>query len=273
MTDVYTQENGSKKKFLAPVLVILLCMVSLTAAGYAYSATIDNTGDHGDITGVTMTINTLPDTGIMYEIDGIDVYTHTTNGYAIFYNGTIGGIVKPGFQGDGTAVAGYNGSFTGFDEGYYVEVVKDGANVGYHAAPTDVTKENVMAKFYTDDTLNPGIFKYTTDYTLTVCNHSGGAICVKADAKWDAATELDGAIKAIYLVVKNSTGTVTGLFQVDNAATMVDVTGSIADGADDQAYTVSAYIILSDYLSDDGAVDFDPAYFSLSFETAVYAAP
>ena len=51
MTDIYTQENGSKKKFLAPVLVILLSMVSLTAAGYAYSATVsvdDNPGPEAD---------------------------------------------------------------------------------------------------------------------------------------------------------------------------------------------------------------------------------
>ena len=52
MSDVYTQENGSKKKFLAPVLVILLCMVSLTAAGYAYNATMsvpDQGPDAGDL--------------------------------------------------------------------------------------------------------------------------------------------------------------------------------------------------------------------------------
>ena len=49
MSDVYTQENGSKKKFLAPLLVILLCMVSLTAAGYAYSSTVENTDDKSDV--------------------------------------------------------------------------------------------------------------------------------------------------------------------------------------------------------------------------------
>jgi hypothetical protein len=45
MSDMYTQESASKKKFLAPLLVILLCMVSLTGAGYAYSATIQGGGD------------------------------------------------------------------------------------------------------------------------------------------------------------------------------------------------------------------------------------
>ena len=48
MIGTKTEEMGSRKKLLAPVVVLLLCMVSLTGAAYAYSSTMTNTGNYLD---------------------------------------------------------------------------------------------------------------------------------------------------------------------------------------------------------------------------------
>jgi hypothetical protein len=53
------EEQGFKKKYLAPLIVLMLCAVSLTGAAYAYSTTV--TGN-GDIQGDYYTID-MYDTG------------------------------------------------------------------------------------------------------------------------------------------------------------------------------------------------------------------
>ena len=45
MTTQYAEEQGFKKKYLAPLIVLMLCAVSLTGAAYAYSTTITGSGD------------------------------------------------------------------------------------------------------------------------------------------------------------------------------------------------------------------------------------
>lgn len=40
MTDTYNDTTGSRKKFLIPLVVLLLCAVSLTGAGYAYNSSV-----------------------------------------------------------------------------------------------------------------------------------------------------------------------------------------------------------------------------------------
>ena len=49
MTDMYMETSGSKKKLLAPLVVLLLCAVSLAGAGYAYNSTVAVNGN--DMTG------------------------------------------------------------------------------------------------------------------------------------------------------------------------------------------------------------------------------
>ena len=44
MTDTYNDTTGSRKKFLIPLVVLLLCAVSLTGAGYAYNSSVSNDG-------------------------------------------------------------------------------------------------------------------------------------------------------------------------------------------------------------------------------------
>ena len=60
MTTQYAEEQGFKKKYLAPLIVLMLCAVSLTGAAYAYSTSV--TG-HGDISGDYISID-------MYDADG-----------------------------------------------------------------------------------------------------------------------------------------------------------------------------------------------------------
>ena len=45
MTDTYNDTTGSRKKFLIPLVVLLLCAVSLTGAGYAYNSSVQNDSD------------------------------------------------------------------------------------------------------------------------------------------------------------------------------------------------------------------------------------
>ncbi len=44
MTTNYVDEKGLKKKFLAPLIVVMLCAVTLTGVAYAYSSSISGNG-------------------------------------------------------------------------------------------------------------------------------------------------------------------------------------------------------------------------------------
>ena len=55
MTTQYAEEQGFKKKYLAPLIVLMLCAVSLTGAAYAYSTTVNGNGDiQGDYYSIDM---------------------------------------------------------------------------------------------------------------------------------------------------------------------------------------------------------------------------
>ena len=266
MTDVYTQENASKKKFLAPVLVILLCMVSLTAAGYAYSATVDNTDDPVIIDGITMEISGLNTNNYIFEVDDIHIATHTTNGKAIYYNGTINGIDNPGFNAAGTAVSEYTDSFTGFGDGYYVQVIKDTTDVGYHATPV------VDADLFEDaDALaDAGIIKISEGpITLEIVNHSKKTVDIKTTLS-AAVAVTDKAISDVYIVIKNGSE-VVGFESYKTAGETV-----IATALEDNqtgTYTVEAYIALTDYLSANvPGLPADAYKFAVSFETVEHVA-
>lgn len=48
MNGMKTEEAGSRKKYLAPLVVIMLCLVALTGAAYAYSSTVSIGGNQID---------------------------------------------------------------------------------------------------------------------------------------------------------------------------------------------------------------------------------
>lgn len=68
MATQYTEASGFKKKYLAPLIVLMLCAVSLTGAAYAYSTSITGHGTIGD------------------EYYSIDLYTDNTGNTVITEN-------------------------------------------------------------------------------------------------------------------------------------------------------------------------------------------
>ena len=82
MTTQYAEEQGFKKKYLAPLIVLMLCAVSLTGAAYAYSTSV--TG-HGTIEGDYYSIDLYTDadgksvlTKSLSSTDDFDVQTKKT---------------------------------------------------------------------------------------------------------------------------------------------------------------------------------------------------
>jgi len=260
MTDVYTQENGSKKKFLAPVLVILLCMVSLTAAGYAYSATIDNTDDKGDITGLSMSLkDTSGDDVIAALYDFKVMYgTHTVNGKAVYYDGGVG-FLENGTAAEYVAPA----SPTGFKGGYYVESDIDDtpANIEvYDEAGAELTAIQTAAGLSGKLLDISVVYKVGEDYTLNVINKTGGAVAVSVSA---SDLELNG-VKLI--AVFKETTTIVDTVVISDAADQIGE--NIADGAE-KNYTVSLYAVSIDYWSATANVlDEESVAFAIHFSGA-----
>lgn len=243
MTDVYTQENASKKKFLAPLLVILLCMVSLTAAGYAYSATVTNTDDPVVIDGITMELKNgeNPVTGPMFEVNA-HVGTHTTNGLAINYTAEP----KMGFKTDSGAPVAYTDNFTGFLPGYYVALYNGDSttSAGYNepVAVTDIDTADELAAAITAKTVLP----VDGSYSLVVNNGAAGAVTLTVNAKWAAAVEDFDGFNGVFVVIKNG-AEVVAVEKVGNDDDATAFSGDVASG--ESTYTVEAYVALSDYYS------------------------
>ena len=137
MTTQYAEEQGFKKKYLAPLIVLMLCAVSLTGAAYAYSTSI--TG-HGAIDGDYYSIDLYKDgsgaaviTGDI-DKDSFIVNTVKTVGQNYTANVEAGTLVYEAFVKISTdladttrftlsATADYNAPATGK---LYTDVSKDG---------------------------------------------------------------------------------------------------------------------------------------------------
>ncbi len=82
MTTDYIEKESSKKKYLAPLVVIMLCAVALTGAAYAYTTSVSG---NGDIAGNYVMIDMYSDSSATtasgeLQIDGsklFKVYTET----------------------------------------------------------------------------------------------------------------------------------------------------------------------------------------------------
>ena len=93
MTTQYAEEQGFKKKYLAPLIVLMLCAVSLTGAAYAYSTSVTNTGD---IDGEYISIDMYESGASGYSVlekhltsESFRVYTEKTTGTAAKYTAYI----------------------------------------------------------------------------------------------------------------------------------------------------------------------------------------
>ena len=243
MTDIYTQENGSKKKFLAPVLVILLCMVSLTAAGYAYSATVNNEGDTGVVEGVTMELvnGSAIVAGPMYTIgnavdsvDKLDVATHIVNGKAANPNGKA-------FLDNDAGVADYNvANLATYEDGYYVEVFKNDVSNGYQAT-VDYTTVEALTTAKT--AANAGVFEIgaANDYHLKVTNESDGNVALSATITKTGSLGCDG-VKHIYLTFVGEGVSIVKDVLADSS---FDIKTIADHGTLD--LTIKAYVVITDY--------------------------
>lgn len=265
MTDIYTQENGSKKKFLAPVLVILLCMVSLTAAGYAYSATVVNTDDDVVIEGLTMELTDAD--GIvddaMYHAK-VAASTHTVNGKAIMYNETIANA--RGFANNDTykAPANYGADLANFKPGYFIEVTADGTNSVYNADSV-YTKETIAANI-------TKLTKLTGDYNLAVNNQSGAAVdvVINVSATTPAIPAEFEGLKAILVLVY--TGDLAGEWTPVQVATLDsgDVTIGSATNGVTTTYKIAAFAMTTNfYCAADDLADVVAAFSETPYEFIV----
>ncbi len=83
MTDIQMEEKSIKKKLLVPVVVLMLCAVTLVGAGYAYTTTVSNTGSvDGEYYAIDMYSNTdgTLTTGALTLGDKIEVYSEKAVG-------------------------------------------------------------------------------------------------------------------------------------------------------------------------------------------------
>lgn len=250
MSDVYTQENGSKKKFLAPVLVILLCMVSLTAAGYAYSATVTNTDDPVIIDGVTLELK-KGDADVTTPMFAVNAHvgSHTTNGLAIDYAAAVG------FKAADADPDDFEGNTTGFLPGYYVTLYNgdSATSAGYHAA-IDTTAIDTAAELEAAITAGTVAMIGTDTYDLKVSNHAIGEVTLSVKAKWAAAVEDFDGFNGVFVVIKKGTD-VVAVEKVGNDNDATTFSGVVASG--ESTYTVEAYVALSDYYSASVPSDLD----------------
>lgn len=80
MIDANSTSNASKKKFLVPVIVLLLCMVSLAGAAYAYTSSVTT---HGEATANAFYVELYDDGGdpttVPVNLTDTDVVTFTTD--------------------------------------------------------------------------------------------------------------------------------------------------------------------------------------------------
>ena len=72
-------EKSSRKKLLVPLVVLLLCAVSLTGAAYAYSATLTNNSNSADAGVLSVDLKTGTPTESNLVFSGTNVVTFTDN--------------------------------------------------------------------------------------------------------------------------------------------------------------------------------------------------
>lgn len=278
MIDSYNDSTGSRKKFLIPLVVLLLCAVSLTGAGYAYNANVTNIDNGADVDGISLALyqndGTTPVNAAMYTVTDINIATHTTNGYALKYGGY--GFTTEASQAAGQSHEGKVVDVQGtsaldtFETGFYVEAYKGETPAGYHATePTINSTETLAAAIAAGK--NVGLFSLGDTYVLTVDNQTGGNIDLKINTQLAAAYATPSPVKAIYVVITAEDGTT--YVAKDTAATDSEYTAIVSglQAAGETTYTVNAYVVLSDFHSEN--VPAAAAYSDISFTVSFTAAP
>ena len=283
MADLYTEENGSKKKLLVPLVVLLLCAVSLTGAGYAYNSTVTNEDDTIHIEGLTLELTTgtdvrVPVASALFNLN-LAYGTQTTNGKAI--NGeTDKGFVTDGGVTSVETVTDYS-DLTDFDDGFYVDTILAGTHVGFCTAPALLTASALETA--ASDSANTGVFALGGPYNLTVVNATGSSVGVSLKVAFDnAGVDFGKGLKGVYVVVTGTIAAVTNGSAAKEVEQVIDITDVDAQGKVSQLITtfesdqsastdltVKTYVVCSDYSSETKPVVDSTNYgFRLTFVAA-----
>lgn len=157
MATQYMENQGFKKKYLAPLIVLMLCAVSLTGAAYAYSTTVQGNGY------------------IDHDYYSIDLYTDAT-GKQVIDDNTYLIKANKDFDVSTTKIAGKN---------YHANVTAD---------TLTITTYLKVQSNETEDCTIAGTAKYTVPETGTADMYKGWADAVNGvKCTVNAITEPDGS--------------------------------------------------------------------------------
>ncbi len=89
--EIMQEEKSSRKKLLVPLVVLMLCAVSLAGAAYAYSSTLTNTGNTADVHFISVDKN--EGSTQLVTLSGNAVLEFTDN-YTYAENTKTGNVIK-----------------------------------------------------------------------------------------------------------------------------------------------------------------------------------
>ena len=263
-----TQEEKSRKKFLVPLIVLLLCAVSLTGAAYAYSSSVTVVDNSASIEGLTIALieknDQDQDVNVAHALYNLklaygDHYLIGSDSAkkAIKYSVTENSV---GFKANGAyavVTAADLGTLSTFKDGYYVDVSYDVGegfeHVGYNSVTFEAelpTVEELVAA------IGHGVYKVGSEYTLNVTNQSNKNVDLKLNVKYDSTEVSLGDNVAMYVAITGNVDdgvAVNKVIRIDNPTSGLvsdSVTSILADqAADGTDIKVQAYLACSDYCS------------------------
>ena len=194
MIDSYNDSTGSRKKFLIPLVVLLLCAVSLTGAGYAYNSSVSIENGSGEVdeifvidlyttAGAAITSNEQVNLGTGVAADGIVVTTVKGVGDASTITGKLvlekdfDAVLFTGkFRVDADNLARDPATTTATVTSTPAKLVGAITMTGsYTLAPIELTSANLAVRFYDDaaavaaGTQHDGsTFEVDTDYYFQI---------------------------------------------------------------------------------------------------------
>ena len=123
-------EEKSRKKLLVPLVVLLLCAVSLTGAAYAYTSTLTNTGNNAEVHYLSVDKSTAENAVLM--VDGTDAIAAFTDNYEYNGNSPVKNVIKCDFESPVTIAT------------YYLNVQRDGSDAVYFTVSSSDLASKVL---------------------------------------------------------------------------------------------------------------------------------
>lgn len=294
------QGEKSRKKLLAPLVVLLLCAVSLTGAAYAYTSSMTSIDNNVHVEGLTLSLTeqneqseAVPVAHALYDFK-IAYSGHTQTGKsadtlkAIRYSLTSENSV--GFRTSGSDVI-YDENVTAVEmadlsayaDGSYVDTQYAVGNGSFSSAVGYRTFDfgtSGPTKDQLDAGLGEGIYKIGKEYTLNATNHSDKEVTLTLNVKYSAANpDFGEGVKGIYIVVSGNIPAVVGgsaavsvseVVRIDNSDSQLITRNLCTMGADQGIdgtnLKIQAYLVCSDFYSSAAfGVDEDDIDFVVNF--------